>query len=85
MNINLHIERLVLEGFKGGAREGALIETAVQAELTRLWSQTATSSMPQTSTAAPTLRGAAIGAGAAASPSLLGGAIAQSVYGAIAK
>ncbi|TMJ15757.1 MAG: hypothetical protein E6G94_06095 [Alphaproteobacteria bacterium] len=36
MSINLHIEKLVLEGLPVGTHEGPLVQTAVEAELARL-------------------------------------------------
>ncbi len=39
MNINLHIERLILDGVSVGARESTLVRTAVEAELGRLLSE----------------------------------------------
>lgn len=39
MNINLHIERLVLDGLPLEARDGALAQTAVTAELLQLLSE----------------------------------------------
>jgi hypothetical protein len=36
MNINLHIERLVLDGLAVGGGEAALVQTALEAELGRL-------------------------------------------------
>jgi hypothetical protein len=36
MNINLHIERLMLDGLSIGSGEAALVQTAVEAELGRL-------------------------------------------------
>lgn len=36
MNVNLHIERLVIDGLSVGGRDGPLIEAALAAEITRL-------------------------------------------------
>jgi hypothetical protein len=36
MNIELHIERLILDGLPVESRQGALIQSAVEAELARL-------------------------------------------------
>jgi hypothetical protein len=36
MKINLHIERLVLDGLPVGSHQGALIQSAIEAELARL-------------------------------------------------
>lgn len=39
MNINLHIEKLVLDGLPVGTHEGPLVQAAVEAELARLIEQ----------------------------------------------
>jgi hypothetical protein len=83
MIVNVHIERLVLDGVAGGAGEGARIEAAVRMELARLWA--GATALPQASVAAPALRGAAVSGSAASNPAHLGGAIATSVYGAVVK
>ena len=41
MNIQVHIERLVLDGLPAGVHDGASIQLAVQVELARLLSQPA--------------------------------------------
>ncbi len=85
MIVNVHIERLVLDGVAGGAGDGARIEAALRAELARLWAGPGAVPLPQTSAAVPALRGAAVDRRAAANPARLGGAIATSVYGTVAK
>ena len=85
MIVNVHIERLVLDGVAGGAGDGARIEAAVRTELARLWTATQAPSLPHASTAVPALRGAPITSAATSYPGPLGGAIATSVYGAIAR
>ncbi len=61
MNINLHIERLILDGLPVEARDSALVQAAVEAELGRLLSERGIPSDLQTDVnqariPAPTLR-----------------------------
>jgi hypothetical protein len=83
MNVTLHIERLVLEGFALNARDAALVEAAVQAELTRLFAQHEAAASSIAGSAMPSVQGAPFHLASAADPSRLGSAIAQSVHGAI--
>ena len=54
MNLNLHIERLVLEGLPAGGAQGAMVQTAIETELARLlangdlgsWTSGAMASLP---------------------------------------
>jgi hypothetical protein len=85
MIVNVHIERLVLDGVAGGAGEGARIEAAVRMEMARLWVGAGAASLPRASVAVPALRGTALSGGATTNAARLGGAIAQSVHGAVAK
>jgi hypothetical protein len=84
MNVNLHIERLVLEGVTLDRYGTPLLEQALQTELMRLFSEKNLA----TSLAGgmmPSLRGESIRTEPKMAPSRLGSAIAQSVYGAIVK
>jgi hypothetical protein len=85
MNVNLHIERLVLDGFALGSRDAALVQEAVRTELVRLFAgdEAATSSLA--SAAMPSVQGAPLRLSGAETPPRLASAIAQSVYGAIAR
>ncbi len=61
MNINLHIERLILDGLPVEARDSALVRAAVESELSRLLSERGIPSDLQTEAnqariLAPTLR-----------------------------
>jgi hypothetical protein len=85
MKVNLHIERLVLEGFALDGRDSALVQAAVQAELARLFVQHEAGAVSLTSAAVPNLRAAPMRMSGAETPPRLGSAIAQSVYGAVAK
>lgn len=84
MNVNLHIERLVLDGFPLDGRGAALVQAAVQAELTRLFVQNEAGAS-LASAAVPRMRAAPMRMSGAETPPRLGSAIAQSVYGAVAK
>lgn len=82
MNINLHIERLVLDGINIDPHQRPLLQAALQTELTRLLTERGVSSslaqgvaMPRLSTADMHLTGT--------NPTQLGWQIAQSVYGGI--
>ena len=54
MNINLHIERLVLEGLPAGGAQGAMVQSAIETELAGLlangdlgfWTSSAVASLP---------------------------------------
>jgi hypothetical protein len=88
MNIELHIERLVLDGLPLERGQGAHVQAAVEAELSRLLSQ---DSMAGGSLAyawpvggaVPSVPAAPIQLRAGARPADIGGQIARSVYGGI--
>jgi hypothetical protein len=78
MKINLHIERLVLDGLPISRRDGPAIETAVRSELSRLLgSGQFTSSQAVASAKVPaiTLN--------STTPSAIGQQIATSIYGGV--
>jgi hypothetical protein len=85
MNVNLHIERLVLEGFPLDGRDAALVQAAVRVELTRLFAQNEAGPASLASAAVPRLQAAPMRVSGAETPQRLGAAIAQSVCGAVAK
>lgn len=85
MNINLHIERLILDGLPLEARDGAAIRAAVEAELARLLTENADLSNRQTGYAIPRVRADAIQLAAQSSPAQIGQQIAGSIYGGIDK
>jgi hypothetical protein len=85
MNVNLHIERLVLDGFPLDGRDAALVQAAVRAELTRLFVQNEAGVSSLASAAVPRMQAAPMRMSGAETPPRLGSAIAQSVYGAVAK
>lgn len=85
MKINLHIERLILDGLPLEARDGAVIRAAVEAELTRLLSQNEGESGWPAGGATPLVRAEPIRFGAQSSPAQIARQIAGSIYGGIDK
>jgi hypothetical protein len=83
MKVNLHIERLVLEGFALSGRDAAVVEEAMRTELVRLFEGDRTLTHSMTSVAMPSARAAPLPASGAERPPQLGAAIAQSVHGAL--
>jgi hypothetical protein len=83
MNINLHIERLILDGLAIESRQGGLVKEALEAELTRLLEAQGLSASLQSGEALPALRAGAIALNAEKSPAQIGAQIAQAVYGSI--
>ena len=82
MKINLHIERLVLEGLPIARTQGPLIQEAVQAELGRLLSQS--NSPPKAGGGAtPFVQAPGLQLGSKVRPEHLGRQIAESVYTSI--
>jgi hypothetical protein len=87
MNINLHIERLILDGLPLEAKDGAAIRAAVETELARLLSQNAViaAGLEIGGGATPSLRADPIQVTAQSSPAQIGREIAGSIYGGIDK
>ena len=85
MNINLHIERLILDGLPLEARDSAVLRAAVEVELARLLSQNADISNRQTGDAMPSVRADAIQLTNETSPAQTGRQIAGSIYAGIGK
>jgi hypothetical protein len=83
MNINLHIERLVLEGVNIQSGHGAAIKEAVEAELSRLLSEGGLAPRLQSGGALPSIRAGSIELGDNHNPTRLGQEIARSVYSGI--
>ena len=83
MNINLHIERLVLDGVNIAPNQRQLLQASIETELTRLLTENGLSSQLTQGTALPKLSGNALHI-TDNSPSQLGQQIAQSIYGGIA-
>ncbi len=80
MNIELRIDRLVLEGLPLSAAQGALVQRAVETELARLLSEGRLAERWQKSGALPVVQGGAISLAPGGSPAQMGAQIAQSVY-----
>ncbi len=83
MNINLHVDRLVLDGLNVGPGGGASIGRAVEAELSRLLSEGGLAPGLRSGGSIPAIRGGSIGIGGDEKPSKLGREIARSVYNGI--
>ena len=83
MRINLHIERLILDGVPLDARNRALLQAAVQEELVRLLTEGDASW--QYGGAVPSVRADAIRITPQNTPAQLGAEIAGSIYGSIDK
>jgi len=80
MKINLHIERLVLEGLPVTAGQAPLVQSAVQQELTKLFGFSGIAPQLMFGDAMPYARGGAMRFGGEASPRQLGTQIAESVH-----
>ena len=81
-DIHLHIERLVLEGLPIERSEGAAVQAAVEAELTRLLSENGIAAQYQSGGAVPSVRAPGMQL-TSNSSSQIGQQIAQAVYGGI--
>jgi len=85
MKINLHIERLILEGLPVNSHDGPQVRAAVQAELSRLLGSHGFSDEFQAGGAVAAIRAHPIRLEAQASPSQVGRQIARSVYGGLGR
>jgi hypothetical protein len=85
MNINLHIERLVLDGVPLAHGGRPLLQAAVEAELTRLLASGDLSDALQSGGALYNVRTGGIQLANGGSPAQLGEQIARAVYGEIGK
>ncbi len=83
MNINLHIERLVLDGVDIAPGQRHLLQGVVEAELTRLLTKQGLVLPLQQGGATPRINADAIQIAAGANPTQLGRQIAASVYSGI--
>ena len=81
MNVNLHIERLILDGITLSVRERVVLGTAVTDELTRLISEGGLPATLPTAGNMPTIPAASFQLDHNYNPTLLGQQIAQAVYG----
>jgi hypothetical protein len=85
MNINLHIERLVLDGLNIGHGQGALVKAAVEAELGRLLREGGMSLDLSSGGAFPSVKAGSIMMGKEGNPSMVGQQIAKAVYDGIGR
>jgi hypothetical protein len=83
MNIQLHIERLVLDGVGVAPGQRALVQAAVEAELARLLAQGGLAQGLAAGGALPSVRAGAIQLANDGDPQRMGTQIAQSVYSGI--
>jgi hypothetical protein len=83
MNINLHIERLIIDGLPIEAGQGALVKAMLEAELTRLLEAHGLSAGLQAGGAMPGLQASAVELNAEKNPGQIGAQIARAVYGSI--
>lgn len=81
MDVNLHIERLVLDGITLSVRERAVLGTAVTTELTRLIHEGGLPANLPASGIVPSIPAGVIQLGNDHNPARLGQQIAQAVYG----
>jgi hypothetical protein len=81
MNINVHIERLILDGLPVDGRQGSVLQVGVEAELVRLLGE---KGLPAISaTMVERLSGGMIQLTGKSQPAYLGQQIAQSIYTAM--
>ena len=79
-NVNLHVERLVLDGLNVASADGAAVEAAFAAELTRLLASGGVSSELASGGALYSLKVGDITVDGAQGPAHLGEQIARAVY-----
>lgn len=85
MNINLHIERLVLDGLSIERHHGPLVKAAVEAELSRLLTAYGLANGLMLGGAMPSLPAHNIRMAENSNPAKLGQQIGRAVYGGIGK
>jgi len=83
MKINLHIERLVLDGLPLADGQGAIVRAAVEGELARLLGDGGITQSLQEGIAPPNLRTDVIALNAESSPTQVGQQIARAVHGGL--
>jgi hypothetical protein len=85
MNINLHIDRLILDGVNVPHSQRHLLQTSVESELTRLFTKGGVPQHLANRGISPQVPAGAIDMSSGNDPVRLGQRIAQSVYGGIGK
>jgi hypothetical protein len=83
MQMNIHIERLILDGLPLTRNQGALVQAAVEAELGRLLTERGLAASVQAGGALPSVRADAMQLKADSTPAQMGQQIAQAVYGGL--
>jgi hypothetical protein len=83
MTIRVHIDRLILDGLPVTHHQGPLVQAAVEAELTRLFTENGFAADLQPAGAVPSVRADGIQLTSENSPARLGTQIAGSVYSGI--
>ena len=84
MNVNLHIERLILDGLPIESRHGSTLQASIENELARLLTQSDLAANLRGG-AVPSVRADAIQLSSQSDPIQLGRQIAGSVYRSIGK
>jgi hypothetical protein len=85
MKINLHIERLVLDGLSLERTQGGRLRAAVEHELQRLLAAGSLAPQLMSGGAVPSLGGGTMKSEPGSGPAVLGQRIARSVYGRIGR
>jgi hypothetical protein len=85
MKINLHIERLILDGLPVARSQSALVQAAVEAELARLIVAEGLAPNLISGGMMPDVRGGVIQLASESNPGHLGTRIAQAVHGGLGK
>ena len=85
MNINVHIERLILDGLPIGYGQRPQVQAAVEAELARLLADDGLSPELLAGGALPSVRAGSIQLANEGNTTQLGRQIAQAVYGGIGR
>ena len=85
MNVNLNIERLVLEGFSLRPGEHALVRAAVERELSRLLTERGVSPQLLSGGAFPQLTASDMRLNGGETPRQVGAQIARALYGGIGR
>ena len=80
MNINLHIERLVLEGLPLTRSQGALVQAAIEVELAQLISDHGLSPIIASNAALPRVPASSIQLTGDSNPTRIGQQIANSLF-----
>jgi hypothetical protein len=80
MKMNIHIERLILEGLPASSAQGPQIGSAIQEELVRLLAAHGLTDELRGGIAVPRIRAGTIQLGAENQPAKLGASIAQAVH-----